>query len=556
MPISSPFGVPAWLQRSDAEDAHGLRVLIEGMDGQQRHIDVERAELALRGGIEIRSRLMQAGLRASLGGQSEILTLLQLAKPSKSIIIISRPGWCATPDKGCGFLTPGGDFLGTNSRRRIELDHAVRLGARISRGGTLLGWQEAVSAAITSPDCPHWILGIVSGLAGPIIQLCRLPSCGLALSGPTSVGKSIARKLAVSSWSAPRLTDGGLFKSWRSTENAIEVLALEGTGTVLALDEMGHVDGRVVGRVIYSVAGGVAKRRMDKPGRLLTTDTWWTFILLSSELSLREKVVGDGGQWTGGMAARVLDCNVAAVNPAVAAEKITLIDGIHIHYGHAGPLFVEKLIGQGMHHQPERLRQKITTIASELAGSKSNSAQARAAESLAIVWVAGLFGIQFGLLPLAENDLQEAVRWAWRHFRKSPEAGVLDPATQIVPNIQRWIAEKWNVTVKSVGAVNSSLTSAAALPGLNNREAVAWYDDTTIYIPSGRLVEAAGVLLSETAIARHLDRNGFVARRSSEQRIAVRGVPNIGKLDAYALRRTEFHSGRDPEQLHEVVGRG
>ena len=380
MPISSPFGVPAWLQRSDAEDAHGLRVLIEGMDGQQRHIDIERAELALRGGTEIRSRLMQAGLRASLGGQSEILTLLQLAKPSKSIIIISRPGWCATPDKGCGFLTPGGDFLGTNSRRRIELDHAVRLGARISRGGTLLGWQEAVSAAITSPDCPHWILGIVSGLAGPIVQLCRLPSCGLAFSGPTSVGKSIAQKLAVSSWSAPRLTDGGLFKSWRSTENAIEVLALEGTGTVLALDEMGHVDGRVVGRVIYSVAGGVAKRRMDKPGRLLTTDTWWTFILLSSELSLREKVVGDGGQWTGGMAARVLDCNVAAVNPAVAAEKITFIDGIHIHYGHAGPLFVEKLIGQGMHHQPERLRQKITTIASELAGSKSNSAQARAAE--------------------------------------------------------------------------------------------------------------------------------------------------------------------------------
>ncbi len=55
IPIASPFGVPAWLQRSDAEDAHGLRVLIEGMDGQQRPIDVERAELALRGGSEIRS---------------------------------------------------------------------------------------------------------------------------------------------------------------------------------------------------------------------------------------------------------------------------------------------------------------------------------------------------------------------------------------------------------------------------------------------------------------------------------------------------------------------
>jgi hypothetical protein len=556
MPIASPFGVPAWLQRSDAEDAHGLRVLIEGMDGQQRPIDVERAELALRGGSEIRSRLMQAGLRASLNGQNEILTLLQLAKPPESIITVSRPGWCSTPHGGWGFITPGGDFLGTNTGRRIELDSAVRLAARISRAGTLLGWQEAVRAAITSPDCPHWILGIVSGLAGPIVQLCRLPSCGLAFSGPTSLGKSITQELAVSSWSASRLTDGGLFKSWRSTENAIEVLALGATGTVLPLDEMGHVDGRVAGRVIYSLAGGVAKRRMDKPGQLLPTDTWSTFVLLSSELSLREKIVGDGGQWTGGMAARVLDVNVASVNPAVAAETMALIDGIHAHYGHAGPLFVGELIAHGMHREPERLRQKIITIARELAGKQSNSAEARAAEPLAIVYVGGQFGIQFGLLPLAEDALLEAVQWAWHRFRESLEASVLDPATQIVPNLRRWLAERWGVTCKPVDAGNPSVRSAVALPGLNNREAIAWYDDTTVYIPSGRLVEAAGVLLSETAIARNLDRNGFVARRTSDERIAVRSVPNIGKLDAYALRRAEFHSGKDAERLHEVVDGG
>ena len=300
IPIASPFGVPAWLRRSDAEDAHGLRVLVQGMDGQQRPIDIERAELAEHYGSKIRSQLMQAGLRASMHGQGEILTLLQLAKPFESIIIVSRPGWCSTVDNGSGFITPGGHFCGQNSGRLIELDQLVRLAPRTSRSGTIRGWQEAVRAAVTSPNCPHWILGIASGLAGPIVQLCGLPSCGLALSGPTSLGKSIAQQLAVSSWSAIRLTDGGLFKSWRSTENAIEVLALQATGTVLTLDEMGHVDGRMVGRVIYSLAGGVAKRRMEKPGRLQTTVTWSTYVLLSSELSLREKVVNDGGKWTGG----------------------------------------------------------------------------------------------------------------------------------------------------------------------------------------------------------------------------------------------------------------
>jgi hypothetical protein len=552
MPISSPFGVPAWLRRSDAEDAHGLRVLIEGMDGQQRPIDVERAELALHGGSEIRSRLMRAGLRASLNGQKEILTLLQLTKPCESIIIVSRPGECPGPDGEWGFVTPGGDFLGTSSGRRIELDQAIRLAARVSRGGTLVGWQEAIRAAVTSTNCPHWILGTSSGFAGPIIQLCRLPSCGLAFSGPTSLGKSIAQQLAVSSWSAPRLTDGGLFKSWRSTENAIEVLALEATGTILALDEMGHVDGQMVGRVIYAVAGGVAKHRMDKPGRLHPVDTWSTFMLLSSEQSLREKVLGDGGKWTGGMAARVLDINVAGVNPSVAAETITVIDGIHAHYGHAGPLFVEALIAHDIHRGPERLREKIKAIAAELAGKQSNSAQVRSAEPLAIIYVAGQFAIEFGLLPLAEDTLRDAVQWAWHHFRESGEASALDPFKQIVPNMRRWLAERWGVTCKPVNGGNPGTRSGVALPGFNNREAVAWYDEKIIYIPSGRLVEAAGVSLSETAIARYLYRKEYLARRTSDERIAVRNVPGIGKLDAYALSRAEFHSGGDADLLRGV----
>jgi hypothetical protein len=293
---------------------------------------------------------------------------------------------------------------------------------------------------------------------------------------------------------------------------------------------------------------------MEKPGRLQTTDTWSLYVLLSSEVGLREKVLADGGKWTGGMAARINDIDVAAVNPMVAAKTIKTIEQIHIHYGHAGPSFVEALISRGWHLEPERLRQRISEISGKLAGEQSNSAQRRAAEPLAIIYVAGHLGIQFGLLPLAQDALHEAVQWAWHHFRESREAGDLDPTTQIVPNIRRWLAERWDVTVKPVDPRNSKIGAAVSLPGLNNREAVAWYDDTAVYIPAKRLVEAADVLLSETAIARFLDRSGALARRGNDQRIAVRYVPCIGKLDAYALRLVEFHSGRSDELLREVVG--
>jgi hypothetical protein len=45
----------------------------------------------------------------------------------------------------------------------------------------------------------------------------------------------------------------------RATENAVEALARDSSGTILALDEMGHADGQVIGRLLYSLAGDVGK---------------------------------------------------------------------------------------------------------------------------------------------------------------------------------------------------------------------------------------------------------------------------------------------------------
>lgn len=320
----------------------------------------------------------------------------------------------------------------------------------------------------------------------------------------------------------------------RATENAIELLARQSHGTILALDELAHAPGRAIGRIIYSLAGNTGKSRMTSGRTLLQTLTWSTFVLSSGEHSLEQKVREDDGQWSSGMAARFCDIDVASVNARVAPDKIAKMHGIFEHYGHAGPAFVEALVAKGMHQRSDLLRQRILVAARDLAGGGADSATIRAATPLAVLAIAGQLAEQFQILP-READVIRAVEWAWERYSLSTDAEALDPERRAIANIQRWVAERWDVTIKNVEPNT----------GTNNREAVAWYDDKVLYLPTARIAEAAGNVLNTQTIAALLARKDYLARRTNSRRIAVGWIPKIGYVQAYALKRSEFGGRAD-----------
>jgi phage/plasmid primase-like uncharacterized protein len=528
-PIFSPFGVVGLLRRAD-NGTLGLRVVVEDMNGQPRTVDFDRYELGKIAASEIRGRLFDTGLRVEGDGESVCVQILKAAKPTTCIITVSRPGWHRLPElTEPVFITPIGDAIGLPNDVAVELDATIRLPVSVGRSGNLEGWQHAVRCAVLAESCAHWVLAIAAGFAGVIVDLTGLDTCGVDYSGKTSVGKTTGQRLAVSAWSSPKLSDNGLLRSWRSTENAIEVHARNASGTVLALDEMAHQSGVIIGRVLYSLAGDVGKSRMRPDSSLRDSYTWSTFVLLSSEKPLEQKVRDDGGQWTGGMAVRFPDIDVGGVNRYVPRETITSIEQIFNHYGHAGPQFVRKLVENGLHQDPDKLRERITSLAHNLAGSDADSAKVRAALPFAVISIAGALAREFGILP-AEADIAGAVKWAWEEFCNSSDAQVLDPEEHAVGKIQQFINEGWDVTIKCTKPDANT----------NNREAVGWYDDDTVYLPTERLAEAAGRVANEQQIARMLDRRGYLSRRTDKKRIAIRYVPRIGRVACYALKRSEF----------------
>jgi putative DNA primase/helicase len=446
-PVSSPFGVSALPRMADADDAYGLRVSMPDMSGQPRAVDFNRAELARFGAGEIRARLLEAGLRVENDGESVVVQVLKAAKPFKCIIVFSRPGWHRLPEPV--FVTPAGETIAAPDDVPIELAASVKLSDRVSRSGTIEGWQAAVRAAVTAENSPHWTLSAAGGFAGVVVDLIKLDTCGLNQSGETSIGKTTGQQMAVSAWSSPKQSDGGLLKTMRATENAVEALARDSSGTILALDELAHTDGRVIGRLLYSLAGDVGKSRMGPDGSLRQPHTWSTFVLLSGEKSLEQKIRDDGGQWTGGMATRFPDVDVTGVNSRVAPETIDALKQIFRHYGNAGPAFVRALIANGLHLEPDLLKERVFIVARTLAGSAATSAKVPAAVPFAIVAIADNLAQEFGIFP-SEADVAGAIRPAWERLCSSSDALALDPERQVVIKIRQYIAERWAVRIKAV----------------------------------------------------------------------------------------------------------
>jgi hypothetical protein len=414
---------------------------------------------------------------------------------------------------------------------QYELIGDARLPPHVVKAGTIEGWRSAIAPAVGVADCPHWTLGAAAGFVGPVQAKCRFDTCGINFSGPSSRGKTTAQALAVSAWTSPAKTSGGLLRSMAATANSLELSAYQSNHTILGLDELAHVDGKTVGQVIYFLAGGVGKARMTAQLTLRPINTWTTFVLWSCERSLAQKVTGDGGQWTGGMAARFVDIDCTDVEAKVPRKTLTAIDGIYRNYGQAGIDFVRAFKAAGLHREPEteKLRAKILAAAETIAGTNADGARQRAALPFALIGVGGTLAQEFGVLS-ETADIKGAVKWGWERFAASVEAQALNPEGLALTNLRRWIAQGWDVVIKKTD-----------LPYRSSRDALGWYDDKAIYIPTGRISEAIGGVLSERAVVRLLSRAGLLERRTDHERAAIRSVPHIGKVDVYALKRREFH---------------
>ena len=338
--------------------------------------------------------------------------------------------------------------------------------------------------------------------------------------------------------------------------NALENEAASRSGTIILLDESHMVDAKGLDAGIYMLLNGYSKTRMNRDTTAKEVAQWKTCVLSSGERSFEAQLAGGGIDHKAGQGVRVADVPVIATfglfddlhgakNGSEFAD--TLREAAARDYGHAGPMFVEKLIGV----LPQlSLHDELVAILKEFRKVLSpplNAQEERVARSFGLVALAGELALGWNVLPWpAGSALQAAFKIfsTWRAAQ--PKSSKSKEASQIYErirdSIERYSAGRlsdfnWIPVTNNFGAVINEE------PVIRDR--LGYWDDSSgsrIYLfTSGGLKEVTAGFDFQRVLRALDEADAFTEKGADGERAKIRRPPNKDKPTKF------YHI--DPEKL-------
>ncbi|RCX31710.1 DUF927 domain-containing protein [Thioalbus denitrificans] len=392
---------------------------IDGME-HERAIPARRLH-------EPRSSLPQElageGLHIVPGRERLLITYLGSYSPEIRISSVSRIGWMDGQVELPAYVLPTKVVaLGGATTVLFQPERHSPSSLSLHDKGSLEQWRRFVATPCRGN--PLLIFSLCAAFAGPLLKWAGLDSCGFHLYGNSSKGKTTALQVAASVWGCgadPATSDLTHIRRWHTTANALEGLAAGHNDGLLVLDEMGSVDSADFGRVIYDLAGGQGKARMNKDAELREARFWRIVFLSSGEISVREKIEEGRRPARAGQLNRFLDIPIL---DQVVMETNNKTPEVFVNelkracarfYGTAGIAFLDRLIGcqpdiQSLQHAIrdalDRWTQQLTD------GLDLDTPQRRSIQRLAVVALGGSLAVEFKVLPFTVLDVQHAVQRA------------------------------------------------------------------------------------------------------------------------------------------------
>ena len=238
-------------------------------------------------------------------------------------------------------------IIGANPKEPIVLQTSTPIEHGYSTKGTLQQWRDNVAIPIAGQNRVAFALSCA--FAGQLLHLLgERHGGGFHYWGASSMGKSITLAVAGSVWG------NQMIKSWRSTDNALENIALLHNDSVLCLDEIGESDPRIVGKSIYMLANGQAKNRMTKTGVNKQAATWRVMVLSNGEYTIENYLRQAGETVKAGQEVRLCSIEANAGKNLGIFDSLTLADtsakqaellreNTDCYYGIAGITWLEYL---------------------------------------------------------------------------------------------------------------------------------------------------------------------------------------------------------------------
>jgi putative DNA primase/helicase len=283
-----------------------------------------------------------------------------------------------------------------------------------------------------------------TAFAAPLLAAVDMEGGGFHYVGKSSRGKSTCLEVAASVYGSA----AHYLQNWDTTKNSLEQVAEAHNDCLMVIDELGSVDGAIVGPTLYMIANGHGKSRMYQTKR-----RWRVLFLTSGEVTLAEHMAEAGKTTKIGQEVRLLN-----ITPPPGAEGSDLLDQSWFENTHSyeEPAdFANYLKAATRKHYGTPLTQwlsiltklrpkiaaecrtQIEAFAKRVTPPKASGEVSRAIRRFAVVGAAGEIATAHKLTGWKVGEATaaaEACFKAWMEYRRTfdPVAKAVDRARQFI----------------------------------------------------------------------------------------------------------------------------
>lgn len=382
---------------------------------------------------ELRGSLLSDGLpliATDAKANGHLTRYLMGEVPAARARVVTRTGW-----HGSAFVLPMQTF-GNTGGERYCLSDEVGEGSSYERVGTFEAWRDQVS--IPAGNHRRVLFALACAFAGPLLEPVGAESGGFHLVGGSSSGKTTALRVAGSVWGSGE----SFWRQWRATDNGLEAIAEEFGDTLLALDEIGQADPRIVGEMAYMLANGRGKQRARKDAGARAIKSWRVLLLSTGEVGSASMMNEAGKKARAGHEVRLVEipadtgCGFGLFDsPGESGSASTLSkdlgDGCRANYGHAGPLFVERLARERASITQDA-RDRVGEFVSSVCPKGADGQVSRVAARFGVVCYAGELATLWELTGWDFEAVRSACVDAFQAWlKRRGTAGAKEPAAMV-----------------------------------------------------------------------------------------------------------------------------
>lgn len=278
--------------RDENDDNYGRLLEFTNSDGVTKEWVIPMEDLS-GNGEDIRKILLNKGVNINTvcEARNRFNAYISLSNPTEKATCVKTAGWFkgqyVLPDK----------VYGKQNSERVVLQSREN-SQKITRSGSLEEWQSNVGKYIHGN--PTLCLAVGAQFAAVFLHLLNEENFIIHIGGGSTSGKTTALHVA-------RSIFGNEINSWRTTDNAAEILARKANDSSLLLDELGEIDAKAADNMAYMLGNGSGKARLNKRGDARPITKFRTIVISTGEVGLESKLADMGKSKRAGQSVRFIE---------------------------------------------------------------------------------------------------------------------------------------------------------------------------------------------------------------------------------------------------------